>query len=102
MNAMFPRKASTRRWWLIGTLAVTALGLALSWNWLAAVGLLVPLAFLLLFAPCMFMCVKGMGVSPQAGDSRSTHKPDAGAAPLPPQREPPSRGPSRNDVGERP
>lgn len=97
MNVMFPRnskqgaprKASTRRWWLMGTLAVAALGLALSWNWLAAAGLLVPLAILALMAPCMFMCVKGMGASRQAGNSCSTHKPDG----APSQKEPPPRGP---------
>lgn len=96
MNVMFPRDSkrtapgatSRRRWWLVGGVAVAALGLALGWQWLAAAGLLLPLAFLALLAPCMFMCVKGMGTH-RTGSACSSHKPESGSDPEqagPPQR----------------
>lgn len=68
-----------RRRLLVGSAAVIVLGLALGWNWLAAIGALPFLAFL----PCalmMGMCMKGMG-SNNAGksDSQNSQTAQSGA-----------------------
>jgi hypothetical protein len=75
-----------RRVLAIAALAIAVTGLALGWNWLAAVGI-APL--IVSAAPCLVMCALGlcmMGRGQQAGSNQSAQ----GAAELPTRTDPPA------------
>ncbi|HVA13931.1 MAG TPA: hypothetical protein VNF99_11825 [Stellaceae bacterium] len=79
-----PRSWLGSRWGLIiGGTAIVAAGLALGWNWLAALGVA---PVILSLAPCALMCAAGMCMGMGKGRS-SAAKSDTATQPKPPANE---------------
>lgn len=82
LNAVRPWLRGRRLYWVVAAVLAAA-GLALGWNWLAAVGLL---PILLSVLPCVAMCAIGVCAMNQGSKSCGEQKPGDGAPDLAPNR----------------
>ena len=72
LQIAWPNRLGGRRGMFLLATAVIVAGLALNWNWLAAVGVA---PILLAFAPCAAMCALGLCMRGGSGKSCSQNGP---------------------------